>query len=204
MPDFSHLITSIYQYGCYRPEGQEAITSLVNGGASAFMAYLTMRNAPPPSDVHSRDLAETNIEVIGRFSKVIPDVVLDRFEAGDLDEFETYWALGIGTGERSIDVLIAGLKSKDKFCRWFAAESLLQRRSKRAIPALIEALKDRSSYVKFAVVQTMQKRKDLRRPEALPALRRIVASKAIRQHSPGLHKSAEEVIQLIEREIKIS
>jgi hypothetical protein len=202
MPDFSHLITAVYQHGCYRPEGQEAITSLVNGGASAFTAYLTMRKDPPPSDVTSRDLFETHIEVLGRFSEEIPDEVIDRFEAGELGELETYWALALGTGERSIDVLIAGLKSKDRFCRWAAAESLVQRRSRRASPALIDALRDRSADVKFAVVHAMVKRKELRRPEALPALRRIIASQAIRRHSPGLHKSAEEVIRLIELEIK--
>lgn len=69
---------------------------------------------------------------------------------------------------------------------------------------MLDALKDRSPLVKIAVAQSMQKRKDLRRPEALPALRKIVASKAIRQHSPGLHKAAESVVQLIEREIKES
>jgi HEAT repeat protein len=204
MPDFSHLIIAVYQHGCYRPEGREAITALVNGGAPAFTAYLTMRKDPPPSDVPSRDLYETHIEILGRFSKEIPDEVIDRFEAGELGEFETYWALALGTGERSIDVLIAGLKSEDKFCRWAAAESSIQRRSRRATPALIAGLRDRSSDVKFAVVHAMVKRKDLRRPEALPALRRIVASQAIRQHSLGLHKAAEEVIRLIELETKKS
>jgi HEAT repeat protein len=157
-----------------------------------------MRQEPPPSELPSRDLAETIIEVIGRFSNDIPDVVLDRFEAGELGEFETYWALGIGTGQRSIDVLMAGLKSKDKYCRWAAAESLIQRKNRKAMPALMDALKDRSLDVKFAVVQAMQKRKDLRCPESLPALRRIVASNAVRKHSPGLHDAAKNVIQLIE------
>lgn len=204
MPAFTDLIAAIYQHGCYRPEGREAITSLVNGGASAFTAYLTVRKDPPPSDVPSRDLYEIHIEVLGRFSKEIPDEVIDRFEAGDLSEMETYWALSNGIGERSIDVLIAGLKSKDRFCRWAAADSLIHRKSRRATPALIAALKDRSADVKFAVVHAMVKRRDLRRPEALPALRRIAASQAIRQHSPGLHKAAEEVIKLIELEIKQS
>jgi hypothetical protein len=171
MPSFLDLITAIYEHGCYRPDGWEAITSLVNGVAPAFTAYLTIRKDPPPSDVPSRDLYETHIEVLGRFSKEIPDEFIDRFEAGDLGEMETYWALALGTGERSIDVLIAGLKSKDKFCRWAAADSLIHRKSRRATPALIEVLRDRSSDVKFAVVQAMQKRKDLRRPDALPALR---------------------------------
>ena len=202
MPAFTHLIKVIYQNGCYRPEGGEAITSLVEGGAPAFTAYLTVRRDPPPSDVPSRDLYETHIEVLGRFSKEIPDEVIDRFEAGELGEMETYWALALGTGERAIDVLIAGLKSKDRFCRCAAADSLIHRKSRRATPALIAALKDRSADVKFSVVHAMQKRRDLRRPEALPALRRIAASQAIRQHSPGLHKAAEEVIRLIEDEGK--
>ena len=200
MPDYSDLIAAIYRHGCYQAEGRKAIRSLVDGGEPALSAFLTARQHPPESEIHSRDLAETLVEVIGRFAKDIPDVVLDRFEAGDLDEFETYWAFGIGSGERSIDILIAGLKSKHKFCRWAAAESLIQRKSKRATPALIEALKDRTPDVKFAVVQTMQKRKELRRREAVPALQRIVASKSLRQYSPGLHKAAEAVIKLIERE----
>lgn len=90
---------------------------MVNGGEPAFAAFLAMRQHPPPSDVPPRDLAEAVNEVIGQFSKVIPGVVLDRFEAGELGAFETYWALGTGSGERSITVLIAGLKSKDKYCR---------------------------------------------------------------------------------------
>ncbi len=200
MPDHSDLIAAIYRHGCYQAEGRKAIESLVKGGEHAFSEFLVARQQPPESEIHARDLAETFVEVIGRFAKNIPDVVLDGFEAGDLDEFETYWALGIGSGERSIDVLIVGLKSKDKFCRWAVADSLIQRKSKRATPALIEALKDRSPDVKFAVVQTVQKRKELRRREAVPALQRIVASQSLRQHSPGLHKAAEAVIKLIERE----
>ena len=200
-PDYSELITAVYQYGSYQRKGQEAISSLVRGGVPAFRAFLTMRKCPPASEIHPRDLIETFIDVIAEFAKEMPDEVIDRFEAGELNEIETYWALGAANGERSIDVLIAGLRSEHKICRWAAAESLIQRKSRRATPDIIEALKDRSSIVKVVVVQAMLKQKRLRRPEALPALRRIAANQSIRQHSPGLHKSAEEVIQLIEREI---
>ena len=200
MPDYTEFIARIYRYGGYRSEGQHAISALVESGEPAFDAFLVAREQPPESDIHGRDLAETMIDVIGQFSKSIPDVVLDRFESGELDEFETYWALGSGSGDRSIDVLINGLKSKEKFCRWAAAESLIRRKSRRATPALLDALKDRSSDVKFAVVSTMQKWKQLRRPEAIPALKRIIASKAILKHSPGLHKAAVAVIKLIKCE----
>jgi hypothetical protein len=200
MPDYADLIATIYRYGGYRSEGQLAINALVAGGEPAFDAFLIAQTQPPESDIHGRDLAETINDVIGQFSKAMPDVVLDRLESGQLDEFETYWALGNASGDRSVDVLISGLKSKDKFCRWAAADSLIRHKSTRATPALIEALKDRSSDVKFAVVSTMQKWKQLRRPEAIPALKRIVASNAVLKHSPGLHKAAEAVIKLIERE----
>lgn len=182
------------------PPGQRAITALVKGGRRALDAFLAARMNPPHSELHGRDLAETLIMVLGQFAREIPDEVLDRFEAGAIDEFELYWALGIGRGRRSIEVLIDGLKSKHRFCRWAAAESLIQRRSKPAIPALIAALKDRSPDVKFAVVHAMRKWKDLRRPEALPALRRILASPSIRAHHPGLHRYAAEVVRRIECE----
>lgn len=202
MTDYSQLIAAIYQDGCSRAEGRRAIKSLVKGGKSAFDAFLVARRQPPPSQMPSRDLYETVVEVIGRFAKDFPDVVIDRFDAGDLEEFETYWALGTGTGERSISLLIAGLKSKDKFCRWAAAESLIRRKSRRAIPALTDALRDRSAIVKLTVVLSMQKWQAMRRPEALPTLQRIAASEAIRQHSPGLRKAAEDAIQLIESEAR--
>jgi hypothetical protein len=200
MPAYSGLIAAIYRHGEFRPAGQRAIAKLVQGGRRAFRALLAARRDPPPTELHGRDLAESLILVLGQFAREIPDEVLDRFEAGEIDEFELYWALGMGRGQRSIDVLIAGLKSKNRFCRWAAAESLIQRRSRRAIPALIDAVNDRSPDVKFAVVYAMQKRKALRRPEALPGLQRILASPTIRKHHPGLHRYAEDVVRLIESE----
>jgi len=200
MPGYADLIAIIYRYGCYQSEGQKAIQALVEGGESAFDVFQSIRQDPPASEIHERDLAETFIAVIGRFAAKIPNVVLDRFEAGELEAFETYWALGIATDCRSIDVLISGLKHKDQFCRWAAAESLIQRKSNRATDALLDSLKDRSADVKFAVVSAMRKRRDLRRPDALPALRRIVSSKANMRHSPGMVKCAEEVVSLIQQE----
>jgi hypothetical protein len=39
-----------------------------------------------------------------------------------------------------------------------------------------------------------------RRPEALPALRRIIANKSIQKHNPGILAAAREVVTMIEDE----
>jgi hypothetical protein len=198
MPAYSGAIAALYRHGEYSPEGQRAIARLIKGGRRALEAFLAARKDPPPSELSGRDLHEALILVLGQFAREIPDQVLDRFEAGEIDEFELYWALGMGRGRRSIDVLIDGLKSKQRFCRWAAAEALIQRRSRKALPALIASLKDRSPDVKFAVVSAMRRWRELRRSSALPALRKIVASQLTRQHHPGLHRYAAEMIQRIE------
>ena len=202
MNRFNRLIETIYRSGCYIEEGGQAIEELISSGEPALDAFLGVRKHPPASDQHPRDLADSLSVVLQDFAKHIPDAIINRFEAGQLGDFETYWALGSATDKRSVEVLIGGLKSKEKYSRWAAAEALVRRRSKKGVPALIEALKDRSTDVKSSVVFGMRAWSDLRRPEAAPALERVVANKAIRKHSPGLHKAAEDVIRLIENEVK--
>jgi hypothetical protein len=47
---------------------------------------------------------DTLSTVVSLFAQATPDVVIDRFQAGDLNEFETYWPLGSATGDRSLDI----------------------------------------------------------------------------------------------------
>jgi HEAT repeat protein len=58
-------------------------------------------------------------------------------------------------GQRSIDVLLAGLKSQEKFFRWAAAQSLIQRKNKITAGIVVVSLNDRSSWVKSTIVQAM-------------------------------------------------
>ncbi len=50
-------------------------------------------------------------------------VNIDRFESGKIDAFRVFWAIGSATGEGSIDALVAGLKSKEKWSRRAAGRS---------------------------------------------------------------------------------
>lgn len=170
---------------------------LAAGGEAALDAFLSI-DCYPQSTLHPRDMADLVSDVFGEFAKRWPDAVIDSLE--QIGESQTYWALGSAKGQRSIDVLIEGLKAKNQYSRWAAAESLIRRRSKRAVPALTAALKDRSSFVKSAIVQAMESNQIFRCAEALPALRRIVASRSMQKNSPGTWKSAKEVVKLIAAE----
>jgi HEAT repeat protein len=115
-----------------------------------------------------------------------------------------YWALSAAKGARSIDVLIGGLQSHDAQVRWAAAEALIARRVKRAVPALVEALKDRSSSLQMTIVLAMQSGGMYRRPEAIPALERILANQRIRKSSPGLWQAAAELIRKIKPKTSVT
>ena len=145
----TELILTIYEHGCYSGAGRHAIAELAKGGESALDAFLLAQRDPPQSRLHPRDLYDTIYQIFGAFARSTPDALIDRFESGLIDEFTIYWAHGSAAGERSIDVLIAGLKSKEKFSPWAAAESLIRRKCERAVGPLIDGLSDRSALVKF-------------------------------------------------------
>ena len=194
------LIRTIYEHGCSSDVGRDAITKLANKGESALDAFLRAQNDPPQSNLHPRDLWDTISYVYSEFAGRNPDAVIDRFESGKITEFRVFWALGSATGERSIDVLIAGLKSKEKFSRWAAAESLIRRKCRRAVGPLIDRLNDRSSLLKSVIVEAMRSNREFRCPEALPSLERLIASKSFQKHSPGTFNTATEVVRLIKNE----
>ena len=195
------LIRTIFRHGGYCKTGRDAIVELAMAGDSALDAFLKAQKKPLKSDLHPRDLYDTVSQVFGEFARQNPDTLIDRFESGEIDEFSVYWALGSAKGQRSIDVLIAGLKSKEKYCRWAAAESLIRRECKQSARILIEGLTDRSSLVKSVIVQAMKSNKIFRLPEALPALQRMIDSKSIQKHSPGIYNTAKEVVSLIRSEM---
>jgi HEAT repeat protein len=197
---YTKLIRTICEHGCYSEAGRDAIAELVNGGESALDAFLRAERRGAPSMLHPRDLLDTVSDVYSGFARHNPDALIDRFESGKIDAFKVFWALGAATGERSIDVLLVGLKSKEKWTRWAAAESLIRRKCTRAVGPLIDRLNDRSSLVKFVIVEAMRSNKKFRRPDALPALKRLIASTSIQKHSPGTFKMAKEVVRLIKNE----
>lgn len=196
------LIEIVYQKGMYVNEGQQAIDQLVQIGNPALDLMIESLDKPPNSDLHGRDLWDSIQATFNAFARTMPDRLIDALEDNSLGEHIVYWALGNATGDRSIDTLVRGLKDERPTMRWMAAESLIRRRSKRAVPALLDALRDRSSMVKSTVVFAMKSNKMYRKPEAILALERIVASKSMKQHSVGTWKTAQEVLEKIRKETK--
>lgn len=196
------LIRIIHEKGEYDKEGSRAISELAELGKPALDLMIESLDQPPESSLHPRDLWDSIQGAFSAFAGTIPDALIEALKAGSIEPQIVYWALGSAQGERSIDVLVCGLKEKNQYARWAAAESLVRRQSKRATPALLDALRDRSSMVQSTVVSAMKSNKAYRRPEAIPALKRIVANKSIRKHSPGLWKTAQELIETIRAEVQ--
>lgn len=194
------VIISIYEHGCYSNAGRDAIAELAKGGKTALETFLKSSHLASSSTLHPRDLQDTYVSVLGEFARQNPQLLIDQLESGTDSEIDIYWALGCATDVRSIDVLIAGLQSKEMWARWSAAESLIRRNCERAAEPLLQRLKDRSEFVKSSIVQAMLANSWLRHPQALPLLERLVASKSIQKNSPGTAQSASRLIELIKNE----
>ena len=92
------LIRMIFSHGGYPDAGRDAIVELAGGGEAALDAFLKAQNKPLKSDLHPRDLHDTVSQVFGEFARQNPDALIDRFEAGDIDEFSIYRALASAKG----------------------------------------------------------------------------------------------------------
>ncbi|HVW00403.1 MAG TPA: HEAT repeat domain-containing protein [Planctomycetaceae bacterium] len=191
------LIETIYQDGMYTEQGRDATRELATLGRPALEALV---DAPErPTKQHPRDLMESIINAYCEFAKHIPDVLVGFLEAGRIQPWMVYSALGYAQGERSRQALLIGLQDSYPIVREQALQALIQRREESSVPAIIEALRDRSSSVKSMVVFAMSERAMFRRPEALPLLERIVSSKSMQRHSPGTVEAAKRVIASIRK-----
>lgn len=194
------LIETAYRKGDFSAEGKRAIDELTALGEPGLESVLQFLDDPPETELHVRDVADTVNSIFADFARTIPDNLIECMRQGRLPADTVFWALAHARGAQTIDELIEGLKHREPGARWAAAEALVQRRSKRAVGPLLERLRDRSSSVRVVVVWAMYGNKMYRRPEALPALEKIVASKAVQKHSVGLLRTTREVIKKIRRE----
>jgi HEAT repeat protein len=193
------LIDTIYQAGMYTDAGSKAIFELASLGRLAFESLI---EAPDrPTEQHPRDLMESIIAAYCEFAKTSPDVLLEFLEAGRIQPWMAYIALGYAQGERSRQVLLNGLQDSSPNVREQALHSLIKRGEQDSIAAILAALRDRSDSVKSMVVFAMRKLGRLRRPEALPLLERVVNNKSMQRHSPGTVEAAERVIELIRQKV---
>ena len=172
---------------------------LVRAGEKALDEFLS-EEREYETDLDPRDLSDVRLSVLCGFAETVPDSLIAKMGCGELDYYTLLWCLGWASDEQSIDVLLAGLKHKEAQVRLRAADSLVRRRVERTATALVAALKDRSSEVKSTIVYAMLCHRIFRRPEAVPALEKISASKQIRQHSPMTVTRARRVIELISEE----
>ena len=191
------LIDAIYQNSMYRNAGSKAIRELATLGRPAFQALV---EAPDrPTKQHPRDLWESIICAYSEFARTIPDVLIEFLEAGRIQPWIAYIALGYAPGERSRQVLLQGLQDSTPIVREQALDALIRRSERSSVPAILAALRDRSDSIKSTVVFAMSQRAMLRQPAALPLLERVVNNKSMQRHSPGTVRAAQRVIELIQQ-----
>ena len=118
-----------------------------------------------------------------------------KFEHDSFPKFNTIWALIGQTDENVIELFCRALSDPDKYVRWAASEALARCNDSAAIQALVTALKDRSTLVKGVAVTAM---KHLKPKTAVPQLKKIVQSKHLMKHSPGIVADANIALNLIE------
>jgi HEAT repeat protein len=107
-------------------------------------------------------------------------------------------ALGQGKSREVVEPLSRALEHRDPYVRYEAAFCLSRLRN-TAVPALmVRVLRDRSNTVKSVAVEALARKKQLRTPEAIPLLRRLVASQALQRNLPGMWKQVQKLLAEME------
>jgi hypothetical protein len=194
--EIDRLIGRVVRYGAFSAEGRRAIERLAAIGAPAIDGMRAILEHPPPTDLHPIDLSDSVLAFFAALARSMPGKLIELLPTWP-DPVMLYWALGQADDRDSLVALIDGLRHKNLYVRWAAAESLVRRRDPRSVPALIGVLKDRSGLVRMTVVQAMETNRMYRRPEAIPLLERIVANRTVRKHSPGLWAKAGAILERI-------
>ncbi|HEY0098200.1 MAG TPA: HEAT repeat domain-containing protein [Pyrinomonadaceae bacterium] len=180
----------------------EAASRLAKSGAPAVLPILKAMQGPYPPGQHPVDVVEALGCVLKGIARRESAPLVEVLEGGafppDAGLSYVVYALRDANDERALRALISALKHPHKYIRDAAASVLVEKDDGRVVVPLVEALSDKSSSVKFTVVQAMRRRTDLRDTRALEPLKRIVASKSLQKHSPGMCEYASEVIGMIE------
>jgi len=145
-------------------------------------AVLERLNSARDRDEYHRILCD-----LAPIAKRYVDRISARFHEDDFPKFNITWAL-IGSCDESAVVLFChAIKDSDKYVRWAASEALSKCECEMAVAALVNALKDRSTLVKGVAVSSMKR---LKPRSAASQLEKIVQSKHLQTHSPGIVSDA--------------
>ena len=117
------------------------------------------------------------------------------FSTQGFPKFEVLWSLIGSTSLPAVDLFSRAIKDRDPYTRWAASEALAKCDSPLATDCLVAALKDRSTLVKGVAVAAMSR---LKSRAAIKQLRKIVQSKHMQTHSPGIVKDAAAALATIE------
>ena len=144
-------------------------------------------------DAQSRDEHD---DVMGELFEIAPahlKALDELYDSNTYYSMPVIWCLIGQTTAEAMTLFSKAIKNKDQYTRWASAEALSVFRTREASKLLVTALKDRSHLVKGTAVKAIKKFRD---PEAVPQLEKIIGSKHLQKHAPGLVRSAQKALKV--------
>lgn len=138
---------------------------------------------------HARD-RDDHHRLLGELAPIASrhvDQIAAAFNTDKFPRFNVTWSLIGNCDGDAVKLFCQALQDSDKYVRWAASEALSKCDHERAILALVSALKDRSTLVKAVAITAMKRHKP---QAAVGQLQKIVDSKHMQKHSPGIVKDA--------------
>lgn len=141
----------------------------------------------------SRDKHDSCSDELAKIApKYIPEIDV-LFDSGTYYRMPLIWCLIGCSDPKAIDLFQKALADRDQYTRWAAVEALAMCGGSIPSRLLVAALKDRSHMVKGTAVRAMVKFRDA---DAVPQLKKIIASKHLNQAAPGIVESAKTALGL--------
>src|SRR5437660_10615166 len=173
---------------------EPAVKELAALGAEAAKAIRSFDGSELPDGVYPVDASDALIDVLREVAKRDAEPLLSG------DDLPSIFALGSATPTPAvIGRLALLLREGEAWPRYAAASSPIEIATPEAAEALLPAFSDRSSTVQFSAVEAATTKSVFRRPEILPALKKIMDSERIRGQWPGTWERARDLVGWLER-----
>lgn len=190
---YQKLLQTIFHKGECTEEGRIAMVELSQLGENALDALLNDEQIDTKSELHPRVYWETYYSTIYLFAKEDIDLIISRFEEGQIGWYTAYTCFEMTRCKQAENFLIEGANAAEAMQREHAIKALAKIGGDQAEAIFFKALCDRSIDVKGAALSAFSQNQMYDRIDALPQIDRILKNKIIIKHRQGIIKRAERL-----------
>jgi len=147
------------------------------------------------SAAQSRDEADEAMIELAEIAPLHIEALDTLYETNSYQRMPLIWCLIGQTNRSAVELFSKAIKDRDQYTRWAAATALSRCRNRQASSLLVYALKDRSHLVKHTAVDAMALAR-FQDPDAVPQLKRIIASSHLQRVAPGMIKAAKKALRV--------